>query len=46
MVANKNKSENKLHKQLTGKGYRLKHGYELKICKTSKCGYKLTKKKN
>ena len=45
MVANKNKVQNKLHREITGKGYRLKGGYDLIRCKKAKCGYKIRKTK-
>lgn len=45
MVKSKKKEENKIHKELAGSGYRLKHGYTLVKCKRAKCGYKLVKPK-
>lgn len=45
MVKGKPKAKKELHKMLSGEGYRLPHGYELRRCKTKKCGYKIRKGK-
>ncbi len=45
MVEGKPKATKKLRKELSAKGYRLKHGYDLVRCKKSKCGYKIRKGK-